>query len=303
MKKLILITSLFLSHFGKAQFWCTPGATWHYKWQPAFGAMGYSKYQFTGTTTISGSITCQNLSYERKAHVMFTGITTFTGNILTYTANQVVYRYNSSNMNLDTLYNFNAVAGDKWTLSPSNYSTCAKSKVSVVATGTQNVQGTTLKWLKVNILGFNSSGISNTYTDTIYERIGAVNYDFFETYQLCPHVSDGNTGGPLNCYSDQQISIIKSNCNYFNPVGLEMLSNSDDLFHIFPNPFNELLNIEVKEGIGLAIEVKNSLGQIVLKQSTVDNQTILDLNAQVPGIYFVTLKNTHSQKTVKVLKR
>lgn len=303
MRKFLLLTVLFFSFFGKSQTWCPPGATWHYKWQPAFGAMGYSKYQFTGTTTLSGSITCNILLSERKAYVIIGGITTFTSNILTYTNNNVVYRYNSSNMNFDTIYNFNANVGDKWSLSPSNYSTCAKSRVSVVSTGTQNVQGIILKWLKVNILGYNSSGMSSNYADTIYERIGSVNYDFFETYQLCPNVSDGPLGGALNCYSDQQLSIIRSTCNYFLPVGWDDLPNSESNFFLYPNPFNDFLNIQMKSGVIGEIEVRNTLGQLILKENTQDKETKLDFKEQAPGIYFIILRANRQYKTVKVIKR
>jgi hypothetical protein len=169
------------------------------------------------------------------------------------------------------------------------------------------------------ISGYNRNGLllkTKTNGDSLWLRT----FDNMSTvsYEMFLDVKSTTDGGYIACgtpiFAPNKLTqswVVKTDVIGIAPtyttVGFEDHNNNDTLsingVNIYPNPFNESIYIQMKQSAILEIEVKNALGQIVLKQSTVDNQTKLDLNAQVPGIYFITLKNTHSQKTVKVLKR
>ncbi|MCA6436382.1 MAG: T9SS type A sorting domain-containing protein [Bacteroidetes bacterium] len=305
MKKLfalLLIISLKIT----AQSWCPLGAEWYFYWQDAFKAPGHIKYNYTGTVTINNKV-CQQIN-AYKIDFSPNLVTTYTSsyNVYTYTDNNVVYLTNSIGTSFDTLYNFNANVGDKWSLTPKNYTCCALSRVNVTATGTQVVQGVTLKWLKVSITGF--SAFSNTTTgpfnDTIMERTGAFKYSLFETFPICPYVSDGPQEKSLRCYSDNQIlnyKKVSGACNY-TYVSLLESKKDNKYFELFPNPTNSKISLSLPQYLTSKIQIINSLGQQIFESTTAQYKLEIDCSNWLSGIYLVYISNNEGKEVVKLIK-
>lgn len=312
MKKLFTLFIL-LSLNVVAQSWCAPGALWHFYWYNFGNAPGHVKYTYTGTVTINNKV-CQKIDAFKVA--MLTNlISTYSISYseYTYTENNVVYLTNATGSSFDTLYNFNANVGDKWSLTPKNYTCCAESRVNVVATGTQVIDGVTLKWLKVSINGF--SGYSNSATgpfnDTIIERIGALKYSLFETFPLCPHVSDGVLEKSLRCYRDNQIADYKKTTGVCDYLYTSTTGNAEieltNKISVYPNPANTEIFVKAEEfdATPCLVRITNLLGQVAYK-TTINpkkGEFSIDLNSLPKGIYQLEIitsnKRIFAQKLVK----
>ena len=74
-------------------------------------------------------------------------------------------------------------------------------------------------------------------------------------------------------------------------------------FTLYPNPAKDVLNFEVKNEIGVkSISVYNTLGQIVMAITNVDNLKSIDVSSLTAGSYFVkvyTDKGSSSSKFIK----
>lgn len=296
-----------------AQSWCAPGALWHFYWYNFGEAPGHIKYAYTGTVTINNKV-CQKIdAFQATKSINLLNTYTTSYNVYTYTENNVVYLTNVAGSSFDTLYNFNANVGDKWSLTPKNYTCCAKSRVNVVATGTQVIDGVILKWLKVSINGF--SGYSNSptgpFNDTIIERIGALKYSLFVTFPICPYVSDGPLEKSLRCYRDNQIADYKKTTGVCDYLYTSTTGNAEteltNKISIYPNPANTEIFVKAEEfeDKPCTIKIINLLGQVAYETPIISKkgEFSVDLNSLPKGIYQLEIitsdKRIFTQKLVK----
>lgn len=82
-------------------------------------------------------------------------------------------------------------------------------------------------------------------------------------------------------------------------VSNELLSE----ISIYPNPANNLLNLELGslKGLNVKIELINTLGQVILERNTSLNQISIPVSNYSNGMYFVKISDGSSQKTFKVI--
>lgn len=315
MRKFLLIIILLISFNGKAQSWFNSGTTLHRPYHIDFHFPGYIKYTSNGTVTVN-SLTCQQILAETKC-IYMGNLATITNsyNIVTHYNNGLVTRHYPTTNTFDTIYNFNAVVGDQWCLSPKSYTNCAKSKVIVTAVGTKTIQGVALKWLKVTINGYTAwNTFPNVYNDTIIERMGSKANDFLSGFNLCAWVSDGSYGQWIRCYSDNQITNYKTNidtnqCNFFmNTVSIsEESMNTKDII-IYPNPANDYIVIKHNQMSSKFTAIKfinifNYSGQLLLRREIKNDESLtIRVGSYPKGIYFLKLidedSKTHTQKLI-----
>jgi len=83
--------------------------------------------------------------------------------------------------------------------------------------------------------------------------------------------------------------------NYFGTIKLvtELSGINEDyaktVLNVYPNPVNDVLNIQAKEMQKLSI--MNIVGQQVLSMNNVNDQVSIDVSQLNPGIYFVIIEN------------
>ena len=111
------IVSLLSCNCGSAQAWCPQGATWHHDWVTISPVTGYVKMEYTGDTTIL-TISCKKLQktlygYDYSSQQFFSQSI---GNEFTYEAGNVIYIYDTADVDFDTLVNLNAQIGNSWTM-------------------------------------------------------------------------------------------------------------------------------------------------------------------------------------------
>lgn len=168
------------------------------------------------------------------------------------------------------------------------------------------------------VSGYDRNGVllkTKTNGDSLWLRsFGNLNNVSYEMFLDAKRTSDGGfitCGLPIFAPAPTSQSwVVKTDSLGIAPglivVGLTDINDKDksqfNEIRLYPNPFNDFLNIQLKHEISIDIEVKNALGQLVLKESILGNETKLNIHAQSPGIYFITIKGQQIQKTVKVLK-
>ncbi|MCF8423650.1 MAG: T9SS type A sorting domain-containing protein [Bacteroidia bacterium] len=85
-------------------------------------------------------------------------------------------------------------------------------------------------------------------------------------------------------------------------TGIDNNGNKTSTIKIYPNPTNSILNIvnEHNQLQNATIEIKNYLGQVVFTTPFTSQINLQNLSA---GMYFLTLQDKSSSKTVKFIKR
>ena len=78
--------------------------------------------------------------------------------------------------------------------------------------------------------------------------------------------------------------------------------NRDKELKIFPNPNNGVFEVHYKSAEKYIIQITNSLGQIIKQTSLQNFKTLIDLNNEKEGVYFVYIKqNNQVIKKSKIL--
>ena len=77
----------------------------------------------------------------------------------------------------------------------------------------------------------------------------------------------------------------------------------EDYFKIYPNPANDVLNIESKKTIEVtSINIYNTLGQIVLVIPNAQQTKLVDVSSLKSGNYFVKINSDKGSSSVKFVK-
>ncbi len=298
MKWIYTVVLLSVSMISNAQSWVTPGSVWRYNFINLSG-QGYIQIEAAGDTVIEG-INCNKLVKRIFQRNAFTGTTQnfVIGNEYTYDTNGVAMLYFDNAF--DTLYNFNAIAGETWNVagvSPIQSVCNETSVIEVIAAENVTINGVVLKQLIVDYK-YRTTG-TFIIRDTIIERIGTLR-QYMIPWDLCLSTVDGNEGGELRCFNDNEIGEYKhnffSNCN--------VLVNNEDWFaqniKVYPVPFSEVLVFKNDNGIDIsAVAIKDLAGNIVYTEKYLPEY----INTQnfTQGIYFLEVIDNYGNRSIKKL--
>lgn len=311
MNKIIFI--LFVTIFNlqvKAQMWCPPGATWHYRvhanMYPYYD--GHIKLVVTNTVLIN-SIVCNNMVGTYIGKTMWpTSPTTTLNNyvdINTYENNKVVYIYNTDSLNFDTIANFNASIGDKWLGIKYPNSTCfspntnyVRPTITVVDTAHITINNVWLRKLKLSSTYYSPT----TFTFTIIEKISGVD-NFLFHYTQC--LVDGPFYGNFVCYSDNNFPLYNpssSICDYVpTGVGINENSFSSSLLKLYPNPNNGNFTFELDKPC--KVTIYNFLGDMVYDHEFSEAGNFqINLSDLAKGIYQLKAENAKGSSYSKLIK-
>lgn len=276
MKHTIATIAMLLSLFTSAQEWAPIGATWHYSWyiQGFPGTNGYHRFESLLDTVINGQAT-------RK--ITSTGTTT----LFMHDTGGVVWIYVPSTDAFDTLYNFNAVPGDRWSFVPMPVPLACtdESWVEVVDTGRTAINDVQLRWLAVE-----NHNITEDFefmeADTILERLGP------KALYMLPHESCNSGVSPgliccLLCYSDAQIDYMRPSivdCE----LGMGTMSNSgSEGLELFPNPGQEGFDMNLPNGSQGLVTVYDARGSAVFGPVSRSGSFHVDAEAWSSGLYSI----------------
>jgi uncharacterized repeat protein (TIGR01451 family) len=85
------------------------------------------------------------------------------------------------------------------------------------------------------------------------------------------------------------------------PQNVSVLSAGSNVL-LYPNPVSDILTISADAKSFSSIEISNTIGQLMLKQSIKQNETKVNVKALPGGIYFATMKGEGGSRTIKFEK-
>ena len=96
--------------------------------------------------------------------------------------------------------------------------------------------------------------------------------------------------------------------NYCLTIGLNELKDNNANIFIYPNPANDVLNIEFSKTPELTeqsitIEITNTLGQLVLQEKMLNSHSSLSIQDLQSGVYYLEFKTTNSIIRKKFIKQ
>lgn len=293
MKKLFFLVFVFYSITSSAQVWCLPGAQWHYDYG-FFAATGYVNLRYISDTVYEGK-NCHKLTehlhtVDQSNWNVYDAYTDY----FSYDSGGIVFAFDYYNSIWDTLFNFNAVPGNRWHLFLGN----SNAYVEVIDTGTNSVQGYDLKWLTINY----SPNLLGNFADTIYERIGCVGFN----YPFISSVLSTDPGIMVFCnYSDSVFTDYvypDTYCQYM-PDGIDEL-NEIHKVNVYPNPSTGKLGMKFENEIPLSFEILDITGRICKTEILLENEVISNLEALNPGFYFLRFqfKDKNVVERIEIIK-
>ena len=96
-------------------------------------------------------------------------------------------------------------------------------------------------------------------------------------------------------------NIVVDNINIYNENGLNLNYSSNKNIHIFPNPTNGKINLELEDKTINSFIITNSTGQLILEKKISNNKIDADLSKQPKGIYFINLIGNKYLETKKII--
>ncbi len=153
--------------------------------------------------------------------------------------------------------------------------------------------------------------ISNTNkVEFIFENINLpfddANNDGYVAFKIKtkPNLVLGNTfSNTASIYFDYNFPIVTNTAT----TTVALLAKSDfvfeNYFSIYPNPANDVLNINTKQAIEVtSINIYNALGQVVLVIPNAQQTMSVDVSSLKTGNYFLKINSNRGSSSVKFLK-
>jgi hypothetical protein len=274
-----IITNVF------SQTWAPIGAKWTYQVENAVNInIGFREWTSVSDTLIDGH-DCKIIL--RSGDPVNSDLS---DSLITYEENGVVYWY--LNNQFTTLYDFNKLAGESWTVMRD---TCGV-VITVDSTAFETINGVELKTLYVSSEDFAFSGkiiefIGNTSMPSpyfLYHCDGILKDTYFYT--------------GLRCYEDTIIGYhsfnISPSCDYVTNISEQHEQNA---LLVYPNPTSESIQVQTNPALSNHYKIFNNTGQLVQRGSLHTSLSNISVSTLSPGIYFFevqTDKNITQQRFI-----
>ena len=296
MKSILTAIILICSANIMAQDFAPVGAKWYYTEKYfASNNIGYLYAESTKDTVFKGK-NCHKIIND----IMCGGYEASINFV--YLEDSIVYFYNDSTDSFHILYNFKAKKGDTWITIFPVMGRVDSLRATVDSVYTVNINGhrrliqQTIKYTR----GDDLETDFRYYWATVTETIGD-SYYLFNLYSLLIKC-DGEISEGLRCYNDPDFGAystgIASSCTYTSIKN----KKGEKAFRVFPNPAENILEVNVRPTGKVMYELSNFAGQIVRSGNFVSN-TLIDLKGLPKGVYILSLKTNGkrmgSQKVIK----
>jgi hypothetical protein len=294
MKNIVFLFTFIVCSLLHAQTEFAPiGAKWYFDYTDSWIVDGYSKYEVEKDTTVLGK-DCKKISVLRE-WIMYDSppvISSYAEPILIHEENNVVYIHFENAF--DTLFNFNAVPGNKWKLSGQ---TCEYNRyITVLDTGSQMIGNCVKKWQYVSWVSF-----YDVVYDTIIEGIGYLKKGY-ELFDYCAEdIIDKPMASKFRCYSDNNCNVNLSS-NECNNIYVSIFESQNKLSLDVLNPTSDYLIFRTNfDYISCDLKIYDLTGKCVLFKQNVLSYEITNISFLKKGVYFVKFKFSNQEMFVKKL--
>ena len=163
---------------------------------------------------------------------------------------------------------------------------------------------------------FISTDCGVTFENIIYEKGGDdLSTWEVETENFIP-IEEGHwrtESIQLNEFADQKVllkivttnyrgnNIVIDNINLFNENELNIINVSNSKNHIYPNPTNGKINIELNDKSIKSFVIVNSLGQIIIEKKVSNYRIRENLSNQPKGIYYINLLGNEKNQIKQII--
>lgn len=230
---------------------------------------------------------------------------------ITHISGDTVFFYHHGKFHI--LYNFAAEVGDTWDLGLDSNAfggQCSTSVVRVAKTGTQMINGQRLRFLKLEMT---HEMHSYDLAGRVYEKMGRKDYPFPLLDDWCAGPFKNLPLVKLRCYEDAYLPTFNTNVNmgdiWLNDCDLNIfmgVGNSDgnENVKVFPNPVNDVLNIEWSQPGNHTVELIDVTGTVVDRRDLNQGDRLeWPTSGITPGIYLIRMTDAYGhQNLVKIVK-
>ena len=144
--------------------------------------------------------------------------------------------------------------------------------------------------------GISGLDISQITHVRVIDVVGSIN-PLFGTYDSQNNIINDPypTPFPSGGFDLDAIGVI-----HFSTTSIE--DQLENQFHIFPNPFNEVLTIQNNENSLITYQLSDVYGKILISATTQTLNSELEISNYKPGIYFLTITKENKRFTQKLIK-
>lgn len=305
---LIIITGVSLQLNAQTFEFAPIGASWWYN-SNEISAVGYMQIESVGDTVILSKL-CRILK-KTKHYIDLSSPdhdehTYEAGYEYIFQDDSLIYYY--SDGTFWTLYDFTASVGDTWQVYYNDPDVISLSECDSLGTIEVTERSDTI------IDGFNlikmqtqhyPGSLWSFYEHDILERIGSLFYLFPGVTNDCISSTDNYVPGPLRCYQDAEIGMVKfseEECDY---IYLGVSEISDNLFNIWPNPADGIIYVRGNYTEDVQLEFSDITGKNIPVNALRSSADILSANISFlpAGIYFINIYDENIYiGTQKILK-
>ena len=110
---------------------------------------------------------------------------------------------------------------------------------------------------------------------------------------------------PNSCNLTKSYNTSRSNIASNNPNGITNYTSASQLFSIYPNPANDIIEVEIIQKSlpkGINLEILNTTGQVIKNINLNDNRTSIDISGFANGMYFIKIQSDNEVFVKKFVK-
>lgn len=151
----------------------------------------------------------------------------------------------------------------------------------------------------MGVLGVNNNPIVSIQALNTLPYLCDIDFPSVPTLNLLCCATQENIGWFQMIADLQQVTTVEINSSCLLNTGYLMNTN----FNVYPNPVGNFLNIEIKSDIKMtAINIYNTLGQIVLVIPNAKKTKTIDVSSLKTGNYFMKINSDKGNSSIKFVK-
>ena len=151
----------------------------------------------------------------------------------------------------------------------------------------------------MGVLGVNNNPIVSILALNTLPYLCDIDFSSVPTLKLLCCATQENIGWFQMIADLQQVTTVEINSSCLLYTGSQKNTN----FNVYPNPANDILNIDSNQTIEIsAINIYNALGQIVLVIPNAQQTKSVDVSSLKTGNYFMKMNSDRGSSSVKFVK-